>query len=77
MSDTLGHLMEFVTKRFELDARKFKADDDFFEKLGINSLQALDLLGDLELEFRVMIPDYVLAEITTFDGLASAIERFR
>jgi len=77
MNETMDRVIEFVTQRFKMDARQIKPEDDFFETLGINSLQALDLLGDLELEFHVMIPDYVLKEVTTFDGLASVIERFK
>jgi acyl carrier protein len=72
--------MEIESRLLALAARKFGAevsslsiDDDFFERLGINSLQALDLLSELEAEFDVQIPDYELQGVTTFRGLAEKI----
>ena len=47
--------------------------DDFFEKLHINSIQALSLLTDLEKEFSIEIPDYELQDVKTFDQLAQLI----
>ncbi|MFO1518665.1 MAG: phosphopantetheine-binding protein [bacterium] len=75
MSEVLSQVMQYVGKRFKVDPSKLKPNDDFFETLGINSLQALDLLGDLELEFGVEVPDYALKETTTFEGIAKVIER--
>lgn len=74
MDETTSKLILLVADRFHVDSKKLKPQDDFFEKLGINSLQALDLLGDLEVAFDVTIPDYVLKETTTFQDLAKAIE---
>jgi Acyl carrier protein len=71
----LNQLVQVVASRFKLDPEKLAASDDLFERLGIDSLQALDLLGELELEFGVEIPDYILKEASTLGGLAEAIER--
>ena len=49
-------------------------DDDFFKTLGIDSLQALDLLTKLENHFRVELPDYELQGVTDFRTLPA---RFR
>ena len=48
-------------------------EDDLFESLGIDSVQALELLSALEREFRVELPDYELAEVRTFSDLAEKI----
>ena len=48
-------------------------DDDFFKKLDINSLQALDLLTRLENHFHVELPDYELQGVTDFRTLAERI----
>ena len=52
-------------------------DDDLFEVLGIDSLQALDLLTDLEDAFDVEIPDYEVQGVNTLGGLAELIEARR
>ena len=48
--------------------------DDFFDKLAIDSVQALQLLSDLEMKFDVEIPDYELQGVVTFQGLANLID---
>ncbi|MCE9625925.1 MAG: acyl carrier protein [Deltaproteobacteria bacterium] len=73
----LSQLVQMVASRFKVDPKQLGAEDDLFERLGIDSLQALDLLGELELQFGVEIPDYVLKEASTFGGLAEAIERYK
>ncbi len=49
-------------------------DDDFFKKLGINSLQALDLLTRLEQHFHIELPDYELQGVSDFRTLAERIQ---
>jgi acyl carrier protein len=46
-----------------------------FESLGIDSLQVLTLLSELERQFDVEVPDYELREVRTFGQLAQCIER--
>ncbi len=77
MSDTVTRLIDLAAKRFKVEARTLRPNDDFFQKLKINSFQALTLLSDLEREFDVEIPDYELQGITTFSGLATVIEKRR
>lgn len=50
------------------------ADDDLFEALGIDSVQALELLSAVERAFKIELPDYELAEIRSFAELAAKIE---
>jgi acyl carrier protein len=75
MSTTLNTLLNLAAKTFGKDASTLSAGDDFFEALGIDSLQAMDLLTELEDTFSVEIPDYELADVRTFDGLAEIIGR--
>jgi acyl carrier protein len=49
-------------------------DDDFFKKLGINSLQALDLLTRIEHHFKIELPDYELQGVSDFRTLAERIQ---
>ena len=68
-------LIELAAKRFERDASELNANDDFFDTLGIDSYQAMELMTDIEEAFDVEIPDYELTGINTFAGLAEVIER--
>ena len=49
-------------------------DDDFFKTLGINSLQALDLLTRIEQHFHIELPDYELQGVSDFRTLAERIQ---
>ena len=71
---TLARLRELAGKRFGPAAATLDPDFDLFEGLGIDSLQALDLLTDLEEAFEVEVPDYELQGVNTLAGLAEVIE---
>ena len=75
--DTAHRLIEMASTRFGVAQAELRADADFFEQLGINSLQALELLTDVEMAFDVEIPDYELQGVTTFSELATAIDARR
>ena len=77
MSSSVNALMDMAAKRFGVERGALSADGDFFESLGIDSVQALDLLSDLELEFDVEIPDYALQGVQTFVALAAEIDKRR
>jgi acyl carrier protein len=48
--------------------------DDFYKKLGIDSLQALELLTRLENHFGVELPDYEVQGVSDFQTLAARIQ---
>ncbi len=75
--DLLPRLGELAVARFGPDAAGLPADADLFETLGIDSLQALDLLTDLEEAFGVELPDYEVQGVNTLRGLAEVIGRHR
>ena len=60
-----------AAKHFKVARGKLTPDDDFFKTLGIDSLQALDLLTRLENHFHVELPDYELQGVSDFRTLAS------
>jgi acyl carrier protein len=74
MSDTVSRLIALSGKKFKVDSSSFDEQADFFNALGIDSVQALELLSEIELEFDVEIPDYELQGVKTFAGLARVID---
>jgi acyl carrier protein len=74
MSDTATRLIALAAKKFKVDAAKLNVEQDFFDALGIDSVQALELLSDLEIEFDVEVPDYELQGVKTFAALAQVID---
>jgi acyl carrier protein len=71
---TLEEILNLAATHFKVGREKLTADDDFFKTLGIDSLQALDLLTRLENHFRVELPDYELQGVSDFRTLASRIQ---
>ena len=72
---TVDKLIALAAVRFGRDAAKIAPDADVFEALGIDSMQVLELLSELELEFDVEIPDWELRGVKTFAELATVIGR--
>ena len=73
IDQTLQQLIQLASEQFKVPQSQLHPDDDFFKKLGINSLQTLDLLTRLESHFNVEIPDYELQGVSDFRTLAERI----
>jgi acyl carrier protein len=71
---TLEEILGLAAGHFKVSREKLTADDDFFKTLGIDSLQALDLLTRLENHFGVELPDYELQGVSDFRTLAGRIQ---
>jgi acyl carrier protein len=71
---TLDEILSLAAAQFKVPREKLAPDDDFFKTLGINSLQALDLLTKLENHFGIELPDYELQGVSDFRTLASRIQ---
>lgn len=71
---TVHELMDVASRHFKVDRAILEPETDFFQKLGINSFQALSLLSEVERHFKVEIPDYELQGVVTFTALADVID---
>ncbi|PYY08980.1 MAG: hypothetical protein DMG69_12205 [Acidobacteria bacterium] len=71
---TLNQILDLACKHFKVPREKLTPDEDFFKTLGIDSLQALDLLTRLEHHFNVELPDYELQGVSDFRTLADRIQ---
>jgi acyl carrier protein len=71
---TTDEVLRLASEHFKVPLEKLDPDDDFFKKLGINSLQALDLLTRIEQHFKIELPDYELQGVSDFRTLAERIQ---
>lgn len=74
LDKTTDEILELAAQYFKVPREQLSPDDDFFKKLGINSLQALDLLTRIEQHFRIELPDYELQGVSDFRTLAERIQ---
>jgi acyl carrier protein len=77
MSASFERLVQLSAKRYGVDASQIQPGDDVFERLGIDSFEAVELMSELEMEFDIEIPDYELQGVKTFAQLAAAIDKRR
>jgi acyl carrier protein len=71
---TINDVLNLAAEHFRVPREQLTPDDDLFLKLGINSLQALDLLTRLEQHFHIELPDYELQGVSDFRTLAERIQ---
>jgi len=74
VEQTTQEVLDLAAKHFRVAQGSLAPDDDFFKKLGINSLQALELLSRLENHFGIELPDYEVQGVSDFRTLASRIQ---
>jgi acyl carrier protein len=74
LDQTTDEILNLAAAHFKVPRAGLEANDDFFKKLGIDSLQALDLLTRLENHFGVELPDYEVAGVSDFRTLATRIQ---
>ncbi|MGA8074706.1 MAG: acyl carrier protein, partial [Candidatus Acidiferrales bacterium] len=74
LQETTEQILALAAQHFSVPRAQLKPDDDFFKTLGINSLQALDLLTRVENHFHIELPDYELQGVTDFRTLAERIQ---
>ncbi|MBI4458774.1 MAG: acyl carrier protein [Acidobacteria bacterium] len=74
IDQTVEEIMTLASAHFGVPRDQLAPSDDFFQKLGINSLQALELLTRLENHFGIELPDYELQGVADFRTLAERIQ---
>jgi acyl carrier protein len=74
IEQTTQEILDLATKHFNVPQGSLSPDDDFFKKLGIDSLQTLELLSRIENHFNIELPDYEVQGVSDFRTLASRIQ---
>jgi acyl carrier protein len=73
LEQTTQDVLNLATSHFKLIPGSLSPDDDFFKKLGIDSLQTLELLSRIENHFNIELPDYEVQGVSDFKTLAERI----
>ena len=71
---TLDEVLNLAATHFKVAREQLTPDDDFFQKLSIDSMQALELLTRLENHFGIELPDYEMQGVSDFRTLAERIQ---
>lgn len=71
---TVDEILDLAATHFKVPREELAPEDDFFKKLGIDSLQALEMLTRLENHFNVELPDYEIQGVSDFRTLADRIQ---
>ena len=74
IEQTTQEILELATVQFKVPVGSLAPEDDFYKKLGIDSLQALEMLSRLENHFRIELPDYEVQGVSDFKTLAQRIQ---
>jgi acyl carrier protein len=74
LQNTTDEVLRLASEHFKVPVATLNPSDDFFKTLGINSLQALDLLTRIEQHFQIELPDYELQGVSDFRTLAERIQ---
>ena len=74
LEQTTQEILELATKHFKVAPGSLQPEDDFYKKLGIDSLQALEMLSRLENHFHIELPDYELQGVSDFRTLAERVQ---
>ncbi len=74
IEQTTQEILQLATQQFKVPMGSLAPEDDFYKKLGIDSLQALDMLSRLEIHFKIELPDYEVQGVSDFRTLAERIQ---
>jgi acyl carrier protein len=74
LEQTTQEVLNLATTHFKLAQGTLAPEDDFFKKLGIDSLQTLELLSRIENHFNIELPDYEVQGVSDFKTLAERIQ---
>jgi acyl carrier protein len=74
IEQTTDEILNLAATHFKVSRADLHPGDDFYKKLGIDSLQALELLTRLENHFNVELPDYEVQGVSDFQTLAQRIQ---
>jgi acyl carrier protein len=77
MSTTLERLKRLFITKFDYNIEELQSTTTL-EDLGLDSLDRVELMFDIEDEFKIRVPDeeYQKLKVTTMQDMVDAIDRF-
>jgi acyl carrier protein len=72
-----ARIRELIGRVAKLDVSQLQSDDDLVERLGVDSLQGLQILAGVEKQFDVRLPDDELIKMRTIGRIADAVHKLR
>jgi len=69
----LSLVKDFLVNRFEIDEEQVRPEALFFEDLGMDSIDALDMIAIIESELKVSVDEAEARKIRTVDDAADFI----
>jgi acyl carrier protein len=76
-TDIEARVRELIGRVAKQDVSRLRSDDDLVERLGVDSLQGLQILAGVEKQFDVRLPDDELIKMRTIGRIADAVQRLR
>jgi len=67
-------LKELIAENMDVDIEEITADSNFIDDFGIDSLEMVELVVELEKAFDIMITNEEMADIKTFGDLLEFIK---
>ncbi len=67
-------LKELIINYVEVDPENISPESRFIEDLGFNSYDFMSLLGDLEMEFDIMVDENEVVKLRTVGDAANYLE---
>lgn len=74
MSDVFEQIKELIVTKKGVEAEKVSIDSSF-QELGMDSLDAVELVADLEEKFNVQVPNTELQNFRTLRQAVEGVER--
>ena len=72
-----GEVRALITEVARVDGSAIGPDEDLVERLGIDSLQGLQMLAAVEKRFALRLPDEDLVRLNTIGRIADVVERLQ
>lgn len=76
MTDTLERVRRLLAGYLKIPAESI-AEDSKLDELGLDSLGALELVFEIEEEFKIKVPDEKIPEFRTVRAVCDGIEALR
>lgn len=77
MGQLHAELKEIVSLVTKIPVEQIQTDDDLFEKYGIDSMQRVEILIEVEKRFQISVPDEEAQTLRKFPDFIKAIHRHK